>query len=519
MIRISVSDFGPIIEGKVALKPLTIFVGPSNAGKSYMAMLIYSLMQSFDPFPSTFFEGMMDYEFRSQRRFFRNRIILHPDIEIDDHTSKTITAWIRDIRSRGSIDHIVPESIEFTFEDLSQEICALVERSVKESLQATEQSFGSELQRCHGKVDDLTSHRGPDAHLQIRLEQLQPLLRLKFEGRDGEFHAMPDREWDLSGTKFRVPIGLLDGMQKEIDRHPTLPEEIQKFHQNNLIQILTQSSLGALMGKFPSNSYYLPAARSGIAQGHKAIASILIRQSSMAGIQPFEIPTLSGIITDFMSHILLMEQTRYPHLMSNSKKMAEVVEFLENEVVKGRIDIEASGQVTYPEIVYAPSLGQPSMGSLPFHRTSSMVSELAPVILFLKYLVDPGDLVILEEPESHLHPASQRQMARGIARLVNAGVKVIITTHSDYFIGQVNNLLNVSRASRQKRAKEGFVAADCLNLDDVAAYHFRLKDDLGGSVVEELPIIPGYGIDEQEFADVTEALYEETIALQRIRAK
>ena len=518
MVQVSVKDFGPIIEGTVELKPLTIFVGPSNAGKSYMAMLVYSLMQSLDPSPSFYIEGMLDNKFHSFRRFFRNEIIRHDDIEIDDHTSEAITDWIRDMRSRDSIASEVPGSIEFSFEDLSQEIRALVERSVNVSLQATERLFGRELQRYHGKVDDLRNRRGSDAHLKVRIEQIQPLLRLHFEVSDGEFCAMPDSEWDLSGTKFHLPIRLFDETQKEIDRSITQPTEIDNFRQNNLILLLVQSALGALMGEFPGNSYYLPAARSGIAQGHKAIASILVRQSSMAGIQPFEIPTLSGIITDFMGHILLMERARTTPLMSNSKKVAKVVEFLENEVVKGRIDIEASGQVTYPEIVYAPSLGQPSMGSLPFHRTSSMVSELAPVILFLKYLVEPRDLVILEEPESHLHPATQRQMARGIARLVNAGVKVIITTHSDYFISQVNNLLNVSRASKQKRAKEGFVAADCLNPDDVAAYNFKLRDDLGGSVVEELSIIPGYGIDEQEFAGVTEALYEETVALQRIRA-
>ena len=518
MIQVSVKDFGPIIEGTVDLKPLTIFVGPSNAGKSYMAMLIYSLMQSLDPAPSSFFGGMMDREFRRQRRFIRHMMIPDDELEIDDRTSEGITSWIRDIRSNNSTTGAAPDVIEFSFEDLPQEICALVEQSVNVSLQATERSLGRELQRCHGKADDLRSRRGPDAHLQIRLEQVHPLLRLYFEGRNGEFQGMPNQEWDLSGTKFHVPIGLFDAMQREIDRSITQEWEIQKAHQHSLIQLLAQSALGTLLAEFPGYSYYLPAARSGIAQGHKAIASILVRQSSMAGIQPFQIPTLSGIITDFMGHILLMEQRRSPHLMPNSKKMAKVVEFLENEVVKGRIDIEASGQVTYPEIVYAPSLGQPSMGSLPFHRTSSMVSELAPVILFLKYLVDPGDLVILEEPESHLHPASQRQMARGIARLVNAGVKVIITTHSDYFINQINNLLNVSRASKRERAKEGFVAADCLNPDEVAAYHFRLKDDLEGSVVEELSIIPGYGIDEKDFADVSEALYEETIALQRIRA-
>ena len=52
MLKVSVKDFGPVIEGTVDLKPLTLFVGPSNAGKSYLAMLVYSLMQSPDDTPS-----------------------------------------------------------------------------------------------------------------------------------------------------------------------------------------------------------------------------------------------------------------------------------------------------------------------------------------------------------------------------------------------------------------------------------------------------------------------------------
>ena len=198
--------------------------------------------------------------------------------------------------------------------------------------------------------------------------------------------------------------------------------------------------------------------------------------------------------------------------------MEEVVDFLETNVLRGEIEIERDGEVTYPEISYAPVSGQPGMGKFPFHKTSSMVSELAPVILFLKYLVRPGDLLVLEEPESHLHPASQRQMARGMARLVNAGVRVIITTHSDYFVGQINNLLKLSRASKRKRANEGYDAVDCLKPEDVSAYHFRLDDKSGGSRIEELPILPDFGIDEQEFATVSEALYEETVSLQKIRA-
>ena len=42
-VRVSVQDFGPIVEATVDLRPLTVFVGPSNTGKTYLATLIYAL--------------------------------------------------------------------------------------------------------------------------------------------------------------------------------------------------------------------------------------------------------------------------------------------------------------------------------------------------------------------------------------------------------------------------------------------------------------------------------------------
>ena len=41
-LEIEVTDFGPIAKAKLDLRPLTVFVGPSNTGKSYLAMLIYA---------------------------------------------------------------------------------------------------------------------------------------------------------------------------------------------------------------------------------------------------------------------------------------------------------------------------------------------------------------------------------------------------------------------------------------------------------------------------------------------
>ena len=47
--RIEVADFGPIRHAAVDLRPLTVFAGPSNTGKSYLAMLVYALHQCFGP--------------------------------------------------------------------------------------------------------------------------------------------------------------------------------------------------------------------------------------------------------------------------------------------------------------------------------------------------------------------------------------------------------------------------------------------------------------------------------------
>ena len=181
-------------------------------------------------------------------------------------------------------------------------------------------------------------------------------------------------------------------------------------------------------------------------------------------------------------------------------------------MLQGEIDIDESSGLPYPEIVY-----ETEAGKFLLNQTSSMVSELAPLILFLKYLVRPGDLLILEEPESHLHPAAQRQLARGIVRLVNAGVKVLITTHSDIIISQVNNLLALRQASPELIGQGGFEPEDFLQPEQVGAYLFRYSQELGGCETVPLEIDPDTGIDEDEFAAVFESIYDESIALQRDR--
>ena len=84
-------------------------------------------------------------------------------------------------------------------------------------------------------------------------------------------------------------------------------------------------------------------------------------------------------------------------------------------------------------------------------NASSMVSELAPVVLYLRYVVNPGDLLIIEEPESHLHPAMQVEFIRNLAAAVQSGIRVLITTHSEWVLEEVANLVSISNLPGDRR--------------------------------------------------------------------
>ena len=80
-----------------------------------------------------------------------------------------------------------------------------------------------------------------------------------------------------------------------------------------------------------------------------------------------------------------------------------LAERLEEEILQGTIELENS-VIDYPTFSYRPKGWKTD---LPLLNTSSMVTELAPVVLYLRHLVRPGDILIIEEPEAHLHPAAQ----------------------------------------------------------------------------------------------------------------
>src|SRR5262249_22815041 len=93
--------------------------------------------------------------------------------------------------------------------------------------------------------------------------------------------------------------------------------------------------------------------------------------------------------------------------------------------------------------------------------TSSMVKELAPLVLYLRYFAQPNELIVIDEPEMNLHPKAQAQVLELLAMLVNAGLKVLITTHSPYIMDHLSNLTQAYQHSDKESIRDEFFLKDC----------------------------------------------------------
>ena len=128
---------------------------------------------------------------------------------------------------------------------------------------------------------------------------------------------------------------------------------------------------------------------------------------------------------------------------------------------------------------------------IPLHLASSSARGLSDLYFFLRHVAKKGQLLIIDEPESHLDTANQIQFARLLARAVHAGLKVLITTHSDYIVKEINNLLMLSQDFEEKDEvlkKLKYSEHDYLKPESVRAYVAE-NNSLTKCVIEK------YGID------------------------
>ena len=509
-LEIEVTDFGPIAKAKLDLRPLTVFVGPSNTGKSYLAMLIYAFHHSIGTFGYPRLGQANHY-----RRLFSYRFgwAMRERDELSDDEVSAVLDWGTDVASRIA-EEKNPAGFPLRVSNSVAEI--IVPMLVDKDLLFSE--LEKEIARCFGSEGTARLKRIGSSHnsrvmLVRRMSDdtgASDLLKYDFTiNGEGRIYAasIPDNI-PLSIEKDYASLWDWEDLTEPVSSIglPRIYESSERKRRaiavlSDIIEVVASSIVNPLNRM----AHYLPADRAGVMHAHRVVVQSLIQRSSRAALQREEpLPALSGVLADFLEQLIGLGDLP----AFKRKEGLKLSHRLEVDILRGKVH-EKQSATGYPIFSYQPA---GSKDEIPLMRASSMVSELAPVVLYLRHLVQPGDVLIIEEPESHLHPGMQAAFMRQLAAAVRSGVRVMLTTHSDYILEELANLVRMSELPEEQRADlKG--ADQALSPDEVGVWLFEPGQQNEGSRVKEIPLDRDSGTFPAGYGAITEALYNTSVEI------
>ena len=396
-------NIGPVDDAKIELGSLTIISGRNNTGKTYLVYAIYGfLRKTWALMPTT-----TDSPY------------------LDDHISEMTSLTKSEIATR------LIEGGRIEWEN---------DRDVVKHLQ-TKLLHGMCLRYSESGLAEVFNTS--TEHFQETSMSLEFNSDSNTRGATGIPNEKTILWCDFEGTKIGVTLKRLE------------PDEEIDFDHEFIYPMMKDAYIRALLFELTSfrrSIHILSSVRHAISMFYKELDNS--RSKMVRTLQQVE-DDQSGMSPQIRE--LLRQTSRYalpiqdnidfareiPKLKLNTHRNDALVDIA--NMLGGRLEV-------MDEDVRFISKESKSRGyDIPLYLASSSTSELTHLYFYLSQLAEHEDyFLIVDEPESHLDTANQIQFARLLARLVASGARVLITTHSDYIIKEINNLIMLNSQFEDK---------------------------------------------------------------------
>ncbi len=392
--RFRFENIGPVDSAEIELGDLTVLAGRNNTGKTYLVYALYGFLKRF----------------RSLIRNAMNSPIL--DAHISEMTSLSIpeitTRLVDGGRLEWKDDHDMIEKLQ---SKLLQEMCLEYSKSgIPRVFNTSSENFKNTSMGV--KFSNDLRDEGA-----IGIPIGRTILWCEFEGAKVEVHLKrfePEEELNLEHEVIyrEMKDAYLVTILRDLY---SLRQSAQVLSSARLSISLFLRELDYARSQMIRSLQQMEDDQSGLsAQVHE-----LVRQTSR-----YALPIQDNI--DFIRDLPNVELGSAP-----KDAFLDIV-----NMVGGRLEIIDD------DVRFISRKGDSRSFDIPLHLASSSVGEMTTLYFFLNQLAEYEDyLLIIDEPESHLDTANQIQFARLLASLVRSGVRVLITTHSDYLIKEINNLI------------------------------------------------------------------------------
>lgn len=444
-MEITFKNLGFIKSGKVKTNDLTIIFGPNNVGKTYLSYSIFSILKEYranfanagriTPKMASMLNSHGVYEDDM------SAFIKIPDqIVLCDKISNDLPGFFKDthnvlkgakihVDDNNNLEKFIPVSFKVTMR-LNKEIrIAIIKEKnsskIKFLLEETEIEDEGSNKKEKKLVSKITHNR-----MQILIDYV---VSTKF------FEFIRIEPFIITSERTGIALFL-----KEIDSN-----------RNNLIN------------KIALESY------SGVEDSSEAIRGI-IEDSVSLFAEP--INHNINVIRDSFKHS--------SNPVISKEDMVQYTTLIESlaELVGGKYKVQNE------DILFTTKRSDDTLIEMPISMTSGAGKSLFLLDVFIKLHINKNSYLIIDEPELNLHPKNQIKMAELLVRLSNYGVKVIITTHSDYIVKEINNRIMANAAnSASLNDRLGYKKNDLISKDKINAFTISSegiisevdKDDFG----------------------------------------
>jgi len=411
-MKVSIRNLGVIKEeATLDLKPLTVLIGPNNEGKTWLAYSLAGILGSF---------GSSEYI-----QAYADKKVPNTYEPLDNAIEQVLTEGNATIDLRKFAD----EYGEKYFNDVAQYARNWMGRFLStQRVSFTDMDISLELGET--KADFL--------HQITQYAQVSRVAKsiLTIRKNQGEDKLFAFTSTDIQGS---------DGQEER------LAEKIPLAEVRERLIYFVATALH--MSLYPQ-IYVFPTERPSIIENRSGITRLSVLFPSERAIPRKAIWPLrdfTKMLDDIFENGPLDDEVRWQN--PATQKYIQLAETLEQQILVGNVSLSTPEPDPNREVLFQPTQNV----HLEISIASSMVKELSPLALYLRHLATPGELVIIDEPEMNLHPAAQVKIIEFLAMLVNAGLHVLITTHSSYVVDHLVNLMDAHKHKNQDEIVEMFL--------------------------------------------------------------